>query len=211
MSKKIVYIGLERCDFIYQMAKIASLKGSVLLVDNSRTGDLFSIIGQDSVDNIVECNNLHITQNIDIEKSDTSTYDFVFIYAGMDVEEEYYKDNPLVLVMPDFTELCLGAIEKCLPPESVDAIYIMRDYCTKKITDKGIAQRFNIHKNVIEGKIPLSLRDAAAYTAFTHNRTQNIGALSDMMCNALIFVTARLFNFDSLKNASKLVEKAKKL
>lgn len=210
MNKKIVYIGLERCDFIYQLAKIASLKGTVLLIDNSRTGDLFSIIGQESTDNIVERRNLHITQNIDVEKSDTSSYDFVLIYAGMDVDKEYYTDNPLVLVMPDFTELCLNAIEDNLPPENANAIYILRDYCTKKITDKGIAQRFNINKSKIVGKIPLSLADIAAYTAFTHNRTQSLAALSDMMRTALIFVTAKLFDMD-MKNAGKLVDKAKKL
>lgn len=210
MSKRIVYIGLERCDFIYQMAKIASLKGTVLLIDNSRTGDLFSIVGRDSDESIVERHQMHITQNLDVESSDTTGYDFIFIYAGVDTDREYYSEDALVLVMPDFTDLCLTAVEKCLPPDNADALYIMRDYCTRKITEKGIAQRFNISKNDIEGKIPLSLGDIAAYTAFTHNGKQGIGALSDAMYTALVFVTARLFGLDE-KNAGKLVGKAKKL
>jgi hypothetical protein len=210
MSKKVVYIGLERCDFIYQLAVIASLKGAVLLVDNSRTGDLFSIIGKDSDDDIVERHNMHITKNLNVKNSDTSDYEFVFIYAGMEVDREYYDEDAMVLVMPDYTDLCLRAVEVCLPGSDTDTLYIMRDFCTKKINEKGIAQRLNIPRSAIEGKIPLSLGDIAAYTAFTHNGKQSISALSDPMYTALVFTTARLHGLDE-KNAGKLVGRAKKL
>lgn len=210
MSKRIVYTGLERCDFIYQLAKIISLKGPVLLVDNSRTQDLFRIIGKESDDEIIERHNMHITRDLDIEQSNTSDYDFVIIYAGLDADKSYYSDDTLALVMPDYTDLCLRAVEKALPSGDTDAVYIMRDFCTKKVTEKGIAQRFGIPRNVIEGKIPFSLGDIAAYTAFTHNGTQNIRALSDTMYSALVFVTAHLFELDE-KNAGKLVARAKKL
>lgn len=209
MSKRIVYAGLERCDFIYQLAKIASLKGTVLLVDNSHSKDLFKIVSKDSKDDIIEWKNMHITKNLEVNASDTDEYDFIFIYAGLAIEKDYFDKDTLVLVMPDYTNLCLKSIEENIPTE-LDVIYIMRDFCTKKLTEKSIAQRLNIERTAIAGRIPLSLNDIATYIAFSHNGTQNIKALSNSMQEALIYTTAHLFGMDE-KNTSKLIAKAHKL
>lgn len=208
MSKKIVYVGLERCDFIYHLITILSLKGSVLAVDNSRRQDLYECESQDSNKAIVEWRNITFASNIDMKQSNTNDYDYVVIYAGLSVEDEDFSDA-FTLLMPDYSDLTLRVMDT-LPKTIKNPVIILRDNCTKKVNEKGIAVRLETSTKNIAGHINLTIQDMAAYVALTHNRHQNIKGLSDTMVNALTYTTSKIFETDE-KHAEKLVAQAKKI
>ena len=209
MSRRIVYIGLERCDFIYHLSTILSLRGNVLVVDNSISGDLFSAVCKNG-EKTAEWNNITYARNVDVEKSDTSYYEHVIIYAGSEPYSEKL-DNATLLVMPDYTKNGVKLLEKLAATDQTEqTLIIMRDYCTKKLTDKSIATLVGINPKAIVGHLNLSIQDVAAYVTLTHNGHQNIKGVSDNMLEALTYVVSKFFAMDD-KKAAKLVMDAKKI
>lgn len=210
MSRRIVYAGLERCDFIYHLITVLSQRGSVLAVDNSVVGDLFSSVCKEEGESVAEWNNITYVRNVDVEKTDTDYYEYVVVYAGNESQGEPLE-NSFVLLMPDYTKGGISLISKYLSFVNPDqSIVIMRDFCTKKLSDKNIAALLGVNPKTIVGHISLSLQDVAAYIALTHNGHQNIKGISDNMMEALVYVVSKFFAMDD-KKAAKLVSDARKL
>lgn len=209
---RIVYVGVERCDFLYHFINILSTKGDVLVADNSIYCDLFTSVCKEKDENVYEWRNVTYVKNVDITSSNTSDYDYVVIYAGMDPLPEYYNDpETFVLVMPDYTAQCLEVVDGIYEDiTKCRSLVILRDFCTKKITDKSVATLLNMNPKMIEGHITLTAQDMAAYVALTHNGHQNIKGVSGEMLTALTFATARYFETDE-KKAQKIVASARKI
>lgn len=214
MSKRIVYVGLERGDFPYYLATVLSMTGNIIVIDNSHAGDLFRAVNKTD-DAIYESGNITYVRNLDVtasKKSLESDYDIVLIYAGADTDETYFDGSDLTLfVMPDYTKTSLDMIAS-IPYDlsSEDAVIIMRDYCSKKFSEKSISVLFGVTSDRISGKIPLSLQDIAAYISLTHNGKQNIRGLSSDMQEAITYAVAKVKAFDR-KSAAKAVTAAKKM
>lgn len=210
MSKKILYVGIERCDFVYYLSAVLSLKGSVLVADNSLSGDLFLSVCKKKDENVAEWRNVTCARNLDVQASDTSAYDYIITYAGFAIDKEDFEADTLALIMPDYTDLSLSRLEECLPAMIAHPLYVLRDYCTKKVTDKSIAQRLYISPSDIAGHIELSTTDIQAYIALTHNGRHSIKGASETMVEAITYVVAHIFE-TTQKVAVKLVADARKI
>lgn len=215
MSKRIVYVGLERGDFIYYLASVLSVTAKILVADNSVTGDLFKAVNK-SDDTVYEYRNITYVRNLDIAASDMdnaeNSYDYILIYAGQDVEDVYFESSDLhVLAMPDCTKASIDTVA-AIPYDlsSDETIIIMRDYCNKKISEKSLSVMLNVNAGKIAGKMMLSLQDIASYIALTHNGKQNVKGISDDMRAALTYVVAQIQGLNE-KQAAKAVAAAKKL
>lgn len=211
MSNRIVYVGAERCDFLYHFINILSTMGDVLVADNSIRCDLFTSLCKDKNENVYEWRNVTYVKCLDITASDTSEYDYVVIYAGMDPAPEYFDPETFVLAMPDYTAQSIEVVDNIYNELShCRSLVILRDFCTKKITDKSVATLLTMNPKMIEGHITLTAQDMAAYVALTHNGHQNIKGISGEMLTALTFATARYFETDE-KKAQKIVAAARKI
>lgn len=214
MSKRIVYVGMERGDFAYYLATVLSTTESILVIDNSYAGDLFRAVNKTD-DTTYESGNVTYVRNLDVaasEKSLESDFDLVLIYAGTNIDDAYFAGSDLtVFVMPDYTKPSLdmaASIPYDLSSENV--VIIMRDYCSKKISEKSVSILFGVTPDKISGKIPLSLQDIAAYVSLTHNGKQNIRGLSDDMQEAITYAVAKVSALDR-KSAAKALTAAKKM
>lgn len=214
MSKRIVYVGMERGDFPYYLATVLSTTESILVIDNSYAGDLFRAVNKTD-DNTYESGNVTYVRNLDVaasEKSLESDFDLVLIYAGTNIDDAYFAGSDLtVFFMPDYTKPYLdmaASIPYDLSSENV--VIIMRDYCSKKISEKSVSILFGVTPDKISGKIPLSLQDIAAYVSLTHNGKQNIRGLSDDMQEAITYAVAKVSELDR-KSAAKALTAAKKM
>lgn len=210
--EKITYVGLERCDYIYHLANILSLQGSVLVIDNSYNLDLIDAVSTTGTREIREWRNIVYAYDIDLQLTDVSAYDYVLLYAGMAFEASDFENDTLTLVMPDYTHTALQTLVDKLPSDLSNPIFILRDQCSKKLTNKSIAQMLDIPKKNIVGYIPVNTTDMAAYVTLTHNHYANIRALSEDMYEALNYVIAKLFDVEGDKRKlDRIMKEATKL
>lgn len=209
---RIVYNGLERADFIYYLSVILATKSSRVIVnDSSKTRDLFRAVSHQSTDKFYEWKNVIFTQGLDEENTQFEDHDIYIDYRGMNIDTEHgfeALDGAYHLIMPDYTEAGI-TLAKELFVEG-DAIYILRDACSKKITDKSFAIDCGLGKDELAGHIELSFEDMAAYVALTHNGKQKFNKCSQDMIMALTYVTGTVLSISKEKEVSKILAKANK-
>lgn len=212
--EKITYIGLERCDFIFQVAKALSLQGEVLINDRSESLELLKTLSPyEDLSTQVEWRNILIVKDKDLRLSDVSAFTYVIEYVGMNFEEKDFYNNKVTLIMPDFSKYSISKLEKILPVNVSNPIYILRDACSKKYTQKSIATYLSIHPKEITGFIPLSIEDQSSYVTLTHNRNVGLKNLSEEFKEGLEYVIAKIFDIENdarkIKKIIKVVEKIK--
>lgn len=214
MSKRLIYFGSEKCDFIFYMATVLSIKGSVLVIDNSHKGDLYEVISALQHEPVIEKRGITYVRDVS-SKSNLKDFDYIVVYAGKNVEENeeflQTEDEIMIVAMPDYTSPVLTAISSIsYPLDGDDVVFIMRDRCSKKLSEKNISIILGISPKKIEGVLNLNMKDEAAYVALSHNGFQSIKGVSDDMQTAITFVTSKFFDTDE-KYANKIVAKAKKI
>lgn len=225
MSKKIIYAGLEQCDVVYHLATILSLSSNkVVVVDDSIRKDLFMSMTKEEDTNIYEWRNIIFVKNVDLWKSEEmKDADYIIEYAGMnphhefmdriiDKEESSEDKKALWLMMPDYTYFGVNVAVKVAMgrKDNDDMLYIPRNFCTKKVTDKSLAILMGVEPSEIAGHIPFDATDMASYVALTHNGHQNIKGISDTMLQAITYIVSQILHVDE-KRAKKAVAKAKKI
>ncbi len=200
MAKKVIYIGLERCDFIFHLAMSLGSIHHVLVCDNSFKGDMYSSIPFDQSendDNIISWLDIDFARNISASQN-VDDYDYILIYAGDRMEEEYISyEDAIFLIMPQCSHQGLQSIkDMCIPLDNVKHVVIMRDQYSKGMTAKTIGTLLNLRPEEIEGFIPHTLEDFGAYLSLTHTGRQNPKCLSSDMREALVYILTVLEDTD---------------
>lgn len=213
--KQIAYVGLDRCDFIYHLANILSLQGTVLVVDNSIGHDLIDSVSVDGTRQMREWRNIVYASDIDVAKSNTESYAFVLVYMGMTFGMEDLEGNDYLLVMPDYTAQSIAKIKDGIPADLLSGegtMIILRDNCSKRLTQKSVAQYIGIHPKKIVGYIALDRDDMGAYVSLGYNHYCNVKALSQDMIEALKFVSGVILGIsDDSKTQAKVMAAATKI
>lgn len=207
--EKIMYIGLERCDFVYHLATILSLQGNVLINDRSETLELIKTLSPyEDLDEQVEWRNMIFVKDKDLNNSDLSEFEYVIDYAGMNFEEKDFYNNTLTLIMPGFSKYDIKELSKKKPANVSNPMIILRDACSKKYTHKSIAVMLDVSPKEILGFIPLSAQDMGNYVALTHNRIASITNLSPEFTEGLEFVSAKILGIEGDTRKIRKVFKA---
>lgn len=210
--EKITYVGLERCDFVYHLANILSLHGSVLVADNSYNLDLIDTVSIDGTREPRELRNIIYASDVDIWDTDLSKFDFVIVYAGMAFDEKDFAGNKLVCVMPDYTKQSLERFKDgVLNNSTSDLMIIPRDYCNTKFTTKSLAKYLDIDCKEIIGHIEYNVQDMKSYISLTHNSKANIKSISYDMHDALAFVVSKVLDVTDSKRIKNLMKDATKI
>lgn len=213
--KQITYVGLDRCDFVYHLANVLSLQGPVLVIDNSARHDLIDSVSVDGTRQMREWRNVVYAADVDAVKSNTDSYAFVLVYVGMTFGAEDLKDNDYLLVMPDYLSHALSKIKDGIPAELLSGegtMIILRDYCSKRLTQKSVAQLLGIHPKKIVGYVPLDKDDMGAYVSLSYNHYCNVKALSQDMTEALKYVSGVILGIsDDAKTQAKVMAAAAKI
>lgn len=186
--KKVVYLGLEKCDFVYHMASSLSAIHRVLVCDNSFSGDLFSTVNREEGE-FCSWLGIDFARNISASHG-VDAYDYIMIYAGERMEDEYLSyEDVLFIIMPQCSHHGLQIIRDMrLPLEKIKHIVIMRDHFSKGMNAKTISTLLDLPPTDIAGSIGIATEDLGAYLSLTHSGRQNPKTLSPDMREALVYV-----------------------
>ena len=209
---RLIYNGLERCDFIYYLSLLLAGKSTQIVVnDTSISGDLFKIfnIPEDS-EQYFEYKNIIFTRNLDEIASFEALngIDYYIEYRGLNVVNNGTTPNTFHLIMPNYTKEGVDMVSD-LKSEG-DAMYIPRDFCSRKVTDKSLALTAGLVPSWILGHISLSAEDMSSYYALTINGQHKFTHLSDDMNNALVYVFATV-TMTGEKEALKYFKKVRRI
>ena len=221
MAKKVIYYGLERCDYIYHLASSLGSMHHVLVCDNSFAGDLFTSVSKENSE-VYSWLGMDFARNISVNQ-DLDNYDYVVIYAGERMEKEYLSyENAFFLFMPQCSWQGLQSLKEAkMPLDAIKHVIIIRDHFSRSLTAKSIGTLLDIPPSEIVGFI--SLEDYGAYLSLTHSGRQNPKCLSADIREALVYILATLeetdrktanlmlnHSWDILKKRLKKAEKQKK-
>lgn len=208
--KKIYYNGIERCDFVYDLALVLSqCAPRVILNDVSQSQDLSKSIIREE-DTTYDWRNILFTKKMNEKKSTFDPNDIYIEYRGKNIvveDDGHVSKDTVHLIMPDYTKKEIEIIST-IDPEG-EGIYIMRDYCGG-LSDRDISLACNITADVIAGHIELDANDIALYQALTMNGSQPFYKCSKDMKMALSYVLVKVLGVTS-KEANKLVKTGSKL
>lgn len=215
--KLISFIGQEKGDFPYYISSILKQENkSILVIDNSVSGDLYNSIVRDDEeflqDRICNIENTSFVRNVMYNRETFSKFDYVICYTGRAELDETVYASDAIYVMPDYSKYSLERIKEQI--EQIEArkelptyFTIMRDLVTEKITDKAIANFTGMSEEQFVGHIELDPNDVAKYLTFNYNGRQAVKGLSQPYVAALIYVVMQITESDE-KWAKKLLKKA---
>ena len=145
----------------------------------------------------------------------TDSYAYVLVYVGMEFDEADLEGNDYLLVMPDFSAQSITKIKNGIPAELLSGegtMIILRDYCSKRLTQKSVAQFMGIHPKKIVGYVTLDRDDVGAYLSLGYNHYCNVKALSQDMTEAIKYVSAVILGIsDDSKTQAKVMAAATKI
>lgn len=213
MAKVYTFAGQERGDFVYYLANIlSSSTPAVLVIDNSRTHDLFlAVVNHNEEANSFEKGNITFLKNAAYSESLYEQYDFVLIYQGDKPDAEEMDVSEHIFFMPDFLPGLLRSMEMFGIAGYENSSVIMRDQTSTKISSRSAAQLLNVPFDRIKGSIPFDFKDYSLYISFSYNGHQSIKNLSPSYTEALMYVIFEILDLNSLREAEALVKKAKKI
>ncbi len=206
---RLIYSGLERCDFVYYLAQlVASTSAQVIVNDTSITGDLFRIFPTE--EQYYEYKNIIFARNLDEYGSFEALdgIDYYIEYRGMVNHSLGNTPNTFHFIMPSYTRDGVELVSTMRPEGEVT--YILRDYCNWKVTDKSFALVCGLEPSAISGHIPLSVDDIGNYNALSINGHQRFVGLSEEMNQALIYAFATVTMLPE-KEAEKIFKKIRKV
>lgn len=207
---RLIYNGLERCDFIYYLSLLLAKDSTQIIVnDTSVSGDLFRLFPTED-EQYFEYKNIIFTRHLDELASFEALkgIDYYIEYRGLNIVNNGTTPNTFHLIMPDYTKEGVDLASDAKPEG--ETLYIFRDYCSRKVTDKSLALMAGLIPSWVVGHIELSAEDMACYNALTINGHQRFTHLSDDMNNALIFAYASV-TMCSEKEAIKHFKKVRRM
>ncbi len=199
--KLIVFSGSERCDVSYFAGRVLRCTGGrVIVIDNSRTKDLFETIhqGVDLEDDEFEFERDGITYLKDVAYSPEffEAFDYVIIHEGRMIDKMLHDVADLVYMMSDYYPQHLKRIRGYDAP---NVEYLMLDK-VPKINDTSAAELMQAPLEKIIGGLPYESTDYACYLSFLYNGSQSFSALSGEYKDFLSYLLMRAADFDEKKS-----------
>lgn len=193
MKNVISFVGLERCDLAYHLARhLAKIdkRAKVLMIDNSITKDLFRSLTQANPDvEYAIYESITVLKDKKYNKDACCNFDYCIIYHGMNPEVDTLKESTVTYLSTDYSTTCIEAVKSLNLPEMKNLVMVYRDKCTKKISEKFIEESLGL-KVSVDNRIILDidLKDSALYISFLHNGTQKLMDESPSFMDAIIFM-----------------------
>lgn len=220
--KLISFIGIERADFAYYVAAmLKALKSTVLVIDNSISGDLFYSVTRNNEEakdcNVIEYENIAFIRGLSYNEETLDKFDYVVCYNGWAPLDGTVFASNYVFVMPDYhldsLDLAKNAIAELSTAfeddeDDTNRIFIiMRDLVSEKITDMSVASYVETNVEKIIGHITIDPIDHARQIAFEYNGRQCVKGASPDFEDALAYVVMQVTDKNE-KVVKKLLKKA---
>lgn len=206
-GKVIHYAGKERCDIVFALIQTAvAARKNVLAIDNSLTGDLFSIYSAgDQTDDVIEVENLVLARNRMPAEDKMREYDVTFVYSGLSTIKQAvttWADTYVIAPGNEAEEVRrMTLITNYLNSlnDVQDFIVIQRDVTKdKKRTLPTIVKELGVqpsHTYVLS----YDGYNYAAYVALTINGGEGLKGVSDDMCDLATELVSVVLQEDAKK------------
>lgn len=170
LTKIVAYIGTERCNILHCLVNAEVKAGKrVLVVDNSITHDYYNlyVAGEDGVVNL---DKLVICKDSVIERDILDSFDYVFIYVGLNTPDAVFVIPDHVIAAPSYDKNSMVKVGEMLSVlnSQKGCLCVMRDKAGKKISDSATIGKLKIAPKYFRS-LELSYSEHAAYIALTHN------------------------------------------
>jgi len=218
--KIVSILGIERGDYSYYLSLLLkALKGAVLVIDNSLTGNLFDCVTRNNQqaiqDRCLEYQNIAFVRGVEYAEETFEKFDYVVNFNGFNHCDEIVAKSDHIFVMPDYhldtlqktKEIFDELQDQIDEPEGYKAFIIMRDLINEKITDLSVASYIGVDAERIVGHIGMDGADFAKQLSFEYNGKQSVKGLSTDFCDALSFVLLQVTGKDP-KLIKKLFKKS---
>lgn len=206
-GKVIHYAGKERCDIVFALIQTAvAARKTVLAIDNSLTGDLFSIYSAgDQTDDVIEVENLVLARNRMPDENRMREYDVTFVYSGLSTIKQAvttWADTYIIAPGNEAEEVRrMALITNYINSlnDVQDFIVIQRDVTKdKKRTLPTVVKELGVqpsHTYVLS----YDSYNYAAYVALTINGGEGLHGVSDDMCELATELVSVVLQEDAKK------------
>ncbi len=205
----ISYIGTEKCDLLYYLAKAAEkLKKETLVIDNSITGDFYKALSQGYISeesDVVTRGLITTVRNKEVPKE--SPYEVTLIYEGLNPEYEDYRDLTLVATSLSGIETAYitdGLINELKSSKNYNYLLLIRDKVTKKQNEEFAETVFK-RKPFLTYELPPANEDIVSYFALTNNGTVEFKFMSRETRQMIASMVSDIFGITP-KEAKKLIK-----
>lgn len=211
MNKIISFFGIERGDFVYYLA-VTLMKNnySVAVLDNSRNKDIFNAVSNFYDTDLVIKQDIAYYKNTFIPQSETSNFDFVLVWQGLNYNHDIMKRSDLVYVLPDYTPGCIHDFNDRVEDKSLIDGVILRDYVDcRKVTDESIFDMLGLSKDdKFIGNIEFDKEDYEDYISFAYEGRQRFSNITANFIHVLEYMITQIADVDE-KTAQDYVKRGK--
>lgn len=191
MSKIVIFAGLERCDILYHIVSILAKSKEnpkIMVVDNSKTHDLYNIIERPDDFEIAMLDSAVVLKSKYVD--DEFNYDYVFIYQGNNLSKanEHLYIADYVYLQTDYTPVSIQLLKAFLEEaiqndqqlEDKQAVLIFRDNVTSKIKESMILDSMvaGVREPFV---LPYDSKDYEAYISLLYNGSQKLKATPEFI------------------------------
>lgn len=209
----ISFIGMERCDIVYYVARILNAADkNVLIVDNTINHGIFNSLRKPEGEEMARVGNISAICNKKFSEFFFNCYDYVLIYHGMNLNEELCEVSDFRYVVSNFspfmTKKVAGLINKI--NENLAYYVILREKVYDKISEKLILSELSLKDVQVKEVFHLlySDTDYICYMNLLRNGSQQPKSTSSDMKNYLKSVLLTVMPEASKKERDKLFKKA---
>ena len=190
--KIISFLGMERCDLVYFLAKsFEDKKYRTLVIDNSCSHDLFlSLKRENENTDYVEHGRSVYMRNKYVDPENAGAFekfDVVVIYHGLNVNYDLLEMSDKVVLMTDYLPVTHRNIIDYIDMEYVNTIskeklyFVLRDKPSFKISEQYILRILGITGIDYEAVIDYDEGNYNAYINYCYNGSQSFKGLSSDM------------------------------
>ena len=177
--KLIVFSGSERCDVSYFAGRALRATGArVIVIDNSRTKDLFEAICQgvelDYDEFEFERDGVTYLKDVAYSPEFFEAFDFVIVHEGRSIDKPLHNEADLVYMITDYYPQHLKRIRGL---DGANVEYVMLDK-VGKINDTSAAELLEAPLDKIIGGLPYDVTDYTCYLSLLYNGSQSFSPLS---------------------------------
>lgn len=210
----IAYVGKERCDIAYYIARISgALNEKTLLVDNSKSGDLYRSLTEDEItyaEKFREFSSFTVTRNLKVSEKELEAFDNVILYNGLSQFSEPYEVSPEHI----YIAVSLNKLEIKDAKASIDAAgfnlkedcrvtLVLEDLVNPKFSIEEVAETFGVLPEAAFA-LPLDETVHMKYEMLMKNGIVSMRKSSSDMNELIKDVITRVFLVDK-KRMNKLV------
>ena len=186
MSEKknvFLYIGKERADLLYYIAKLCTkAHKEVLVIDNSTSSDFFTIFDNETGELVTRRNYLTVTKNVfitnDLLKQDKfKVFDFIFIYLGCNLMDMPFNPDRCIIA-PGYEpyELSLVVTIRNNYDRAIPNTLIIRDKADAKFSGKLVLDSLELNEETELYEVEHDSAQYASYIALLYNK--DVAAIS---------------------------------